>query len=249
MDSVLVVVGLALVLGFQVAIHLRIDRIPALAAHRLKLEATDRGRAEMDALQERIAPRLNLLLREIKGYHDELATRASADIIDARQRAQRSQTWTTEAVGIVAELRALQGDASGMVAELRALLGELAGMSAELRTLQGDFAELVCSAAELRAGESPAPEAKPADEGDQRKTMEMPLPPASQAPPADEDEEPEELTQVLTTTGAPLRVPGRRPSPVPRPPAGPPPLNSDDDAPGRRSMLPPPPSAGREGTR
>jgi hypothetical protein len=174
--SALVIVGLALVLALQIAIHLRLAGIPARIAT-LKLVTEDRARPDADAFQEALARKLNLILRGIQGYHDQIAEDFRAQVAAGEQRVRLAERQRADAVGVASELRTLAR--------------EMAGIVAELRGLQGDFAELVCAAAEAR---SPLPQAAPPapkeevatavpDDPDERKTVEMP-PPASCAPPA-----------------------------------------------------------------
>ncbi len=267
MDNALVVVGLALVLALQIAIHLRLAGIPARIAT-LKAVTEDRARPEADAFQEALARRLNLILRGIQGYHDQIAEDFRAQVAAGEQRARLAERQRADTVGVASDLRTLARD--------------MAGIAAELRALQGDFAELVCAAAEAR---SPLPQAAPpaskeaaapaaADDPDERKTIEMP-PPASCAPAerrpklpranADEEaddagwDDPEEKTKLFAKEAAPA-VLVTPPSPklrvVDGPPSGgsgvrpavrgarhalrppPPPEEEGDDATERPSILP-----------
>jgi hypothetical protein len=247
-NSAIVVVGLALVLAVQVAIHLRIAGIPARIAA-MKQVAEGRGRPEADAFQEALARRLNLIVRGIQGYHDQIAEDFRAQVAAGEQRARLAE--------------AKRGDAAGVAPELRALARDMAAIASELRALQGDFAELVCNAAEAKAAppsaveptskEAPAPE-----DPDERKTIEM-APPTSCAPPvaaandASDDEgwdDPEEQTKLFAKDAPPAVLFPIRPAVIVggivkggralrhalRPP--PPPLEDEGDAMERPSILP-----------
>jgi hypothetical protein len=277
--SVLAIVGLALVLALQVAIHLRLANVPARAAARLKAEAEARARAAADAdanaLQTAISRRVGQLVTELQRFHDFAAEDFRARVAATEQRTR------------VAEARSKEG--AQVMTGLRAHACEIAALVAELRTLVGEAADLAYTLAERRSGAAPAPEEKPAspaldeigpaaeaestDEGDQRKTTEMPRPPTSCAPPADAEaddegwDNPHERTKVWpkagTSAAAPgvpreahAVLPGQTPAP-PRPRARveprralPPPAQAgEDDAPERPSVfLPAPPSEpeGRE---
>jgi hypothetical protein len=242
--SALVIVGLALVLAVQIAIHLRIAGIPARVAT-LRLVAEGRARPESDAFQEVLARRLNLIVRGIQGYHDQIAEDFRVQIAAGEQRARLAEGQRT--------------DVAAAASELRALAREMSSIAAELRALQGDFAELVCAAAEAR-GAPPAaaqvtPKVAPAPEDpDERKTIDMP-PPASCAPPraaaandgVDDEgwDDPEEKTKLFSKDTAPavlvaLRQRAGAPTVrVSRHALRPPPIaDDDDDAMERPSILP-----------
>jgi hypothetical protein len=231
-DSAVVIVGLALVLAMQIAIHLRIAGIPRRVAT-LKLVTEGRARPETDAFQEALARRLNLIVRGIQGYHDQIAEDFRVQVAAGEQRVRLAEGQ--------------RADVTGIVSELRALAREMTTIAAELRALQGDFAELVCNAAEVRA--APAPE-----DPDERKTIDM-APPASCAAPAANDgadddgwDDPEEKTKLFSKDAAPaaVLVALRQRAGAPtvrvsrhalRPP--PPPLADEDDGAAERpSILP-----------
>jgi hypothetical protein len=143
-----IIVGLALVLALQVAIHLRIAGIPRRVAT-LKSVTTEKGsRAESDAFQEGLARRLNLIVRGIQGYHDQIAEDFRLQVAAAEQRAK------------LAEARRA-GDAA-VTADLRTVTREMADIAGELRALQGDLADLVVGARERQAAPPEAPPAAPA---------------------------------------------------------------------------------------
>jgi hypothetical protein len=250
-DSALVVVGLALVLVVQIAIHLRIAGIPARVAM-LKRAAEERTRPADDAFQEALARRLNLIVRGVQGYHDQIAEDFRIQVAAGEQRARLAE--------------GKRDDATGVATELRALAREMSGIAAELRALQGDFAELVCAAAEaLAARPVTAPvtpkAASTSEDPEERKTIEM-SPPASCAPPAaapcaaaanDGTEEgwddPEEKTKLFSKDAVPsavlvaLRPPAaakgaRAARHALRPPPPPMAEEDDDEAPERPSILP-----------
>ena len=141
MNSAIVVVGLALVLAVQIAIHLRIAGIPARIAA-MKQVAEGRARPEADAFQEALARRLNLIVRGIQGYHDQIAEDFRAQVAAGEQRARLAE--------------AKRGDATSVAPELRALARDMAVIAAELRALQGDFAELVSQRGRGEGGAPPS---------------------------------------------------------------------------------------------
>ena len=185
MGSALIVVGLALVLALQVAIHLRIAAIPDRASERFKREIEARARADVEAFERATAKRVGEVLSGLVAAAEQMRACAT-------------------------EQRAIQGDGAELLIEQRAYTGELS--------------VLARSAAKQRA--SIAPRAPEADD-EQRKTVEIPRPPASLAPPVlDDDENAEELTQVAArpVAGTPGAANGLR---LPRaailpPPASPP---------------------------
>jgi hypothetical protein len=235
--SALVIVGLALVLALQVAIHLRIAGIPARVA---TLRLVTEGRAARpgdDAFQEVLARRLNLIVRGIQGYHDQIAEDFRVQVAAGEQRARLAEGQRT--------------DVAAVASELRALAREMSAITAELRALQGDFAALVCDAAEAHGAPpmaAPAPGATPTppEDPDERKTAEMP-PPASCAPPraaaandgVDDEgwDDPEEKTKLFSKDAAPavliaLRQQAGAPTVrVSRHALRPPPITDDDDNP------------------
>ena len=244
MTSALVVVGLALVLAVQIAIHLRIAGIPARVAA-LRRVAEGRERPEADAFQEALARRLNLIVRGIQGYHDQIAEDFRAQVAAGEQRAR------------IAEGQ--RGDAAGVASELRALGREMAGVAAELRALQGDLAELVCGAAEARGATATPKEAPAPEDPDERTTIEM-GPPATCAPTAaaprasaasdgadDEGwDDPEEKTKLFSKEATPPAVlvalrqrAGAKGARAPRHALRPPPIvDEGEDAMERPSILP-----------
>jgi hypothetical protein len=248
MGSAPVIVGLALVLALQIAIHLRIAGIPARVAM-LKLVAEGRARPENDALQEVLARRLNLIVRGIQGYHDQIAEDFRIQVAAGEQRVRLADGQ--------------RADVAAVATELRALAWEMSAITAELRALQGDFAELVCAVAEAQAARRVAAPVTPKaastpEDPDERKTLDMP-PPASCAPPAaapraapandgvdDEGwDDPEEKTKLFSKDAAPailvaLRQRAGAPTVrVSRHALRPPPITDDDDDPMERpSILP-----------
>jgi hypothetical protein len=233
--SPVVVVGLAMVLALQIAIHLRIADIPrrlAMAKRLSEADAARSTRAGSDVLQEALARRLNLLVRGIEDYHNQIAEDFRVQIAAGEQRARLAE--------------GKREDAAGVATELRALVREMKGIVAELHALQGDFAELVCNAAETQKA-APTPE-----DADERKTIEVAPVASPTAVPAnggadnEEPDDPEEKTKLFSKdapeaavlvalrqrTGAPAVG-------APRHALRPPPIADEcDDANERPSILP-----------
>jgi hypothetical protein len=191
----LVLVGLALVLVLQVALHLRLGAVPARAAAHLERAAEERASREANALQEAARKRVELIVALLKSYQEQAAEDWRAQFAASQQRAKLAEERVIAAAGIVSELRELAGD-------LRCLLAEQPARGAV---------------------EAAAPAASEADPEGQRNTMEMQRAPAScapsegTAPTQEEGDDSEERTHVLDVDAASVRAAVLRALPPPPP--------------------------------
>jgi hypothetical protein len=236
MGSALVIVGIALVLAVQIAMHLRSGRIAAQVA------STDH-RAQLGAAEERAR------LAEEQG--------AAAARLAEEQGAAAAVVLSE----IRAFLRAL-ATTSGKLAARETALGRIIASGASAADMRAVAEAMIRLAEQLRARPAPAPPASAAEDPDERKTIEMPppAPGSSTAPPAaaaptpparapaaapaptgvDDSWDSEETTTVKELTPEDLRIAlGGQPSAPARHAQRPPPMaDADGDAMDRRSILP-----------
>jgi len=203
MCSAAVVVGLAL-LALQVAIHLRLARIPARAASHIRLEVLNRARAEADALKEGTAKSVGEIVKSLNQHHDrtqryqfDLAENYRNEIAALEARARSREAQTIIFADIVALLREVTDDLRVLRddEDQRETVDALprADVSAALRVPERRPPPVP------RAAVPPPPppdEAEPIADPDARRTVVSP-PPA-----ADDDEPEEELTMVAARSPA-----------------------------------------------
>jgi hypothetical protein len=202
MCSALVIIGLALVLALQVAIHLRLVNIPARAAEHVRSEVLKRTRAEADAVKERAAKSvgdivnsLNKHHERIQRYQDDLAETYCAEIATLQGRAREREARVMSFADLVSALREV-------TSELCALRDDLRKTSVPLRVPERRPPMLP------RAAIPPLPpladEELSAADPDARQTVESPPPPSCAPPPpvADDDEADEELTVMVERPAA-----------------------------------------------
>ena len=115
---VLVLVIQAVVLMNQLAIHRRLDGLPARAAARFKLEAEDRARADASAAHDAAKQMAAPLLEGLGRVHDPIVVGLGRQIADADLRARVTDRNATAATN------ALQ-TATVLVRELRTALDAL----------------------------------------------------------------------------------------------------------------------------
>lgn len=188
MCSAVVIVGLAVVIALQIAIHVRLANMPARVAAHVRLEILNRARADTDALKESTAKRVGEIVKSLNQHHDR-AQRYQFDL---------SENYRNEIAALQARAREREAHAN-IFADLVATLREI---TRELRELRDDddqrqTREAIPPAETSAAPRVPdrrpppvprtAPPATPEAEGDPdaRKTVESP-------PPTTADDEPEE---------------------------------------------------------
>jgi hypothetical protein len=266
MGSALVIVGLVVVLALQIAIHVRIAKMPARLAS-VKVVTERRERPADDAFQEALARRLNLIVRGVQGYHDQIADEWRIQVAASEQRLRLAEEGREDAVAVAAQLRALVRDMATTAGDLRAreeALAKLVSMAATAGDVRALAEAMTVLAQQLRARHptapapppDPAPAEKPAaapEDPDDRKTMEMPPPaPGSSTAPApvaartapatgvDDSWDSEEKTTVKELTPEALRLAlGEQPgAPAPRALRPPSMADTDDVAMERPSILP-----------
>jgi len=211
MCSAAVVVGLALVLALQVAIHLRLARIPARAASHIRREVRSRARAEADALKEGTAKSVGEIVKSLNQHHDRTQ----------RYQFDLAENYRNEIAALQAHARERAAQAN-VLADIVTMLCEITD---DLRAPrdeedQRETVEALPRAetsAVLRVPERrpppvpraalppppPADEAEPIADPDARQTVVSP-PPA-----ADDDEPEEELTTVAARSPADLPASSR----------------------------------------
>lgn len=188
MCSAVVLMGLALVVALQIAIHRRIANTPAWVAEHVRLEILNRARADVDALKESTAKSVVEIVNSLKQHHDRAQ----------RYQFELHETYRTEIASLQA--RAHQREAHANI--LADLVGALREITNDLRDLRGDEDQRKTTVPERRppphprAAVPPPPPADDQEDGDARKTVESP-PPA-----ADDDEPEEELTRVAPRSPA-----------------------------------------------
>jgi hypothetical protein len=185
--TVVVFLGLVAVLLVQIAMYVR---MPA----RLHAAVEERATTEAARLQKEVTKRVEAIAASLHVVHDRLEADRRAHVAAAERRARE------------AEQRVATG-----VDKLHQVVGEL-------RALAELGAAPIATEGERETIESPpSPELL---EGE-RRTIPSPPPPesetaeaCSEAPAPTEDDDPDEATKVFASPK--LRVPDRRPPPVPR---------------------------------
>ncbi len=143
MSNAVIILGLVVVLAVQIATHIRVARIPARAAARVKAEAEASVRAQMSAIEDATRSRVEVLVTELRRFHDALAEEYRAQVGTAQSRAR------------VAEARSTEG--AKVMTGLRAHANEVAALVGELHTIAGDLAELIFTVTQRLVPRSPAP--------------------------------------------------------------------------------------------
>jgi hypothetical protein len=118
------VVGLAVVLALQIAVHLRLAGIPSRAGEHFPFELRRRARADADAVEERAAKSVGEIVKSLHQHHDRIqryqfelheSYRAERAALKARALEREAQANTfvdlvTVLRTVTSELVALRGD-------------------------------------------------------------------------------------------------------------------------------------------
>jgi hypothetical protein len=175
MNTAVVLVGLAVLVALQTAIHIRIAGMPTRTAARLRSDAKAQARASADveanALQTAIAKRVGVLVGELAHFHEYASEDYQARVAAAAQRARVAEVRNTDASKVVTGLRGHADDAAKLVQALRDHGEEATKLVSDLRRTLAEVAEMVQGPPPLE--DPPAPSAsEPAEEpeGSERTT-------------------------------------------------------------------------------
>jgi hypothetical protein len=195
----------ALVVALLIALHRAVHRLPlAIWSIARRERSQDDGRS-LDAMKEAVAARAGQALIAVQTYQDQLANSLRAQLAEAETRARIAERRASDTV------TALEA-ASTLVRDLRAAIDAAAGLARELRT---GLPRPALPATLPSSTPPPAPHVEAEDPD--RKTTEMPSPPAPQSVNDNDDGGfgDDEETRVANRPASLARV--RRPRLIPLP--------------------------------